>query len=88
VVYNKGGTESEMCCGTSNLVRAIHCSDKRTVARVCTVRYDVYSDSSCSKCLVSVMCTFFYICVHEVKLDRTEQNAQYLISQSIMTSNE
>jgi hypothetical protein len=54
---------------TSNLVRAIHCSDKRRGNRMCAVRYDVYSNSSFSKCIVSLMCTYFYIRVHEVKVD-------------------
>jgi hypothetical protein len=55
---------------------------------VCIVRYDVYSNWSFFKCLVSLRCTFFCIRVHEIKLDRTEQNEQYLIGRSITTSNE
>jgi hypothetical protein len=35
-----------------------------------------------------LMHIYFYIYVHEVKHERTEQNVQYLIGQSIMTSNE
>jgi hypothetical protein len=73
---------------TSNLVRAIHCSDKMRGPGVCIVRYDVYSNSFSSKCIVSLMCTLFYIRVHEVKLDRTEQNEQYLIGQTIVIPNE
>jgi hypothetical protein len=73
---------------TSNLVRAIDCSDKRRGDRMCTVRYDVYSNSPSSKCIVSLMCTLFYIGVHAVKVDWTEQNAQYFIGQSIATSTE
>jgi hypothetical protein len=73
---------------TSNLVRAIHCSDKRRGGRVCTVWYDVYSNSPFSKCVISLMCTFFYIRVHAVKVDWADQNEQYLISQSIVTSDE
>jgi hypothetical protein len=34
------------------------------------------------------MCTFFCIRVHAVKVDWTEQNEQYFIGQSIVTSNE
>jgi hypothetical protein len=34
------------------------------------------------------MYTFFYVGVHAVKVDWTEQNEQYLIGQSIVTSNE
>jgi hypothetical protein len=63
-----------LCCSsssgvTSNLVRAIDCSDKKRDDRMCTVRYDVYSNSPFSKCLVSLMCTFFYIGVHAVKVE-------------------
>jgi hypothetical protein len=49
---------------------------------------DAYSNSSFSKCIASLMHIYFYIYVHEVKHERTEQNVQYLIGQSIMTSNE
>jgi hypothetical protein len=73
---------------TSNLVRAIHCSDKRRGVRVCAIRYDVYSNLPFFKCLVSLMCTLFSIRMYEVKLDRIEQNEQYLIGQLIVTSNE
>jgi hypothetical protein len=55
---------------------------------MCTVQYDVYSNSPFSKYLVSLMCTLFYIRVHAVKVDLTEQNEQYFIGQSIVTSNE
>jgi hypothetical protein len=73
---------------TSNLVRAIRCSDKKRGDRMCTIRYDVYSNSLFSKCIISLIYILFRIRVHEVKLDRTEQNEQYLIGQSIVTSNE
>jgi hypothetical protein len=66
---------------SSNLVRAIHWLDKTRVVRDCTVRYDVYSNSFFSKCLAYLKCICVYIRVHEVKLDRTEQNEQYLIGQ-------
>jgi hypothetical protein len=72
---------------TSNLIHVIHCSDKKRCVRECIVRYDVYSNSSFSKYIVSLMCTFFYIRVHDAKLDRTEQNEQYVTRQSIMISN-
>jgi hypothetical protein len=34
------------------------------------------------------MCTFFYVRMHEIKVDWIEQNEQYRIGQSIMTFNE
>jgi hypothetical protein len=53
-----------------------------------SVRCNVYSNSSTSKSIVSLMCTLFYIGVHESKVDRTEHDEQYLIGQSIVTFNE
>jgi hypothetical protein len=73
---------------TNSSVCLISCVDKRRDVRVGIVTYDFDSTLSFSKGLVSSMCTLFHIRVHEVQLDRTEQNEQYLIGQSIMTSDE
>jgi hypothetical protein len=54
--------------------------------RVCIVKYDVYSTLPLSKCLAFLMRICSYIHAHDFKLDRTEQNEQHLIDQSIMTS--
>jgi hypothetical protein len=64
---------------TSNSVRAIHCSDKRRVDRMCTVRYDLYSNSRFSKCIVSLMCTFLSCsCARgQVRLNRTERTISH-----------
>jgi hypothetical protein len=80
--------QSDIVDVTCNSIDEINQSDKRRGVRVCTVRYNVYSNSSFSKFLASLICVYFYIRVQVVKLDRTEQNEQYLIGRSIMTPDE
>jgi hypothetical protein len=75
-------------CNEHNFVRSTHCLDKRRSGRVCTVRYNVCSNSPFSKCIPSLIRFWFYIRVHEVKLDRTEQNKRYLIGQPMIIFNE
>jgi hypothetical protein len=64
---------------TSNLLRAIHCSDKRRGDRMFTVRYDVCSNSPFSKCIVSLMCTFLSCsCARgQGRLNRTERTISH-----------
>jgi hypothetical protein len=58
----------------SNSVRGISCLYRLSGVRVCTIRYNVYSNWPFSKAIIFLLHTFFSIGEHEIEFEQTEQN--------------